>query len=77
MGYGVVRQSYGSLTRGALAGFFHWFIICIFYFMADYQNTGGITALMLAMYCAFIYVNLRVNRYTTEFRNHNLLAKDD
>jgi hypothetical protein len=77
MAYGVIRQSYGSLTRGALAGFFHWFIIGIFYFYSDWQSTGGITAMMLAVYCAFIYVNLRVNRYTTEFRHHNLLSKNE
>ena len=73
MALGVNRQSYWSLTRGAMAGFFHWFIISIFYFLGDWQSTAGITGLMLAIYCAFIYVNIRVNRHTILFKEYNEL----
>lgn len=60
--YGVLRHSYRSLTTGALVGYFHWFIIAIMYFGGDWQNTGGITALIISLYCAFIWLNITKNR---------------
>lgn len=60
--YGVAKSSYRSLTTGALTGFLHWIVIAVFFFAGDWQNTGGVTYLMVAVYCAFIYLNLRVNR---------------
>ena len=59
--YGAVKRSYKPLVRGALVSGWHWSMICIFYFMADPLNTGGITALIFAVYSVFIYLNLRVN----------------
>ena len=59
--YGAVSRRYGPLTRGAMAAGWHWLMIAIFYFMGDPFNTGGITALIFAVYAAFIYLNLRVN----------------
>lgn len=62
MGFGIIRHTYNSLARGAFIGFIHWSIICTGYFIGDWRNTGGITALMIAVYCAFIYLNLMVNK---------------
>lgn len=59
---GVVRSSLRSLTTGAMIGFSHWFIISIFFFAGDWHNTGGLTYLMIAVYSAFVWLNLRVNK---------------
>ena len=59
---GVVRGSFHSLTTGALVGFAHWLIISVFLFAGDWHNTGGLTYLMIAVYSAFVWLNLRVNR---------------
>ena len=60
--YGVVRPSYRSLTLGALAVGWHWWMISLLYFMGDWHNTGGITAGIFFVYGAFIWLNLRVNK---------------
>lgn len=59
--YGAVRRRYRPLIVGAATAGWHWFMISFFYFMGDWQNTGGITALVLCIYGAFIYINIRVN----------------
>lgn len=59
--YGAVKRNYGPLVRGAASSGWHWFMISIFYFAADPLSTGGITALIFAVYAAFIYLNIRVN----------------
>lgn len=60
--YGVLRNSYRSLTMGSMVGFLHWFVIMAFFFAGDWQNTGGVTYLMIAVYCGYIWLNLRVNK---------------
>lgn len=60
--YGVLKSSYRSLTTGSMVGFLHWFVIMAFFFAGDWQNTGGVTYLMIAVYCGFIWLNLRVNK---------------
>ncbi len=69
MVWGVVKHSYSSLSSGAFIGFVHWFLISLLYFIADWHNTGGITALMTSAYCAFVYLNLRMNREILESKN--------
>lgn len=59
--YGAVKRSYYPLVRGAAIAFFHWLVICVMYFLGDPANTGGITALIFAVYAAFVYLNIRVN----------------
>lgn len=70
MVYGVIRQSYRSLLFGSFAGFSYWMIISIMYFLGDWQNAGGITALMVAVYCGFIWINIRLNRDRLPFRRY-------
>ncbi|HWT40999.1 MAG TPA: hypothetical protein VN081_07100 [Dongiaceae bacterium] len=59
--YGAVRRYYAALVRGAASSGFFWLIVAIFYFVGDAANTGGITALVFAVYAFFIYLNIRVN----------------
>jgi len=59
--HGAMRRSYSSLIRGATIAFFHWGVIALFYFMGDWTNTGGITALLMCTYGAFLFLNIRVN----------------
>lgn len=60
--YGAYRPSYKTLTIGAGMAFSHWFIISILYFMGNWRNTGGITAATFALYAAYVYLNIRVNK---------------
>ena len=62
MVYGVAKRSFSRLVLGARIGFYHWFVIGIMYFGGDWQNTGGIISMMLSAYCAFIWLNLKVNQ---------------
>jgi hypothetical protein len=62
MVWGVLKHSAKSLGRGTFIGFVHWTVIAGGYFAGDWQNTGGITALLIAIYSGYIYLNLRVNQ---------------
>lgn len=59
---GALKPSFKNLQLGSFIGFFHWFAISILYFLGDWTNTGGITALAFALYSAIIWVNIKVNR---------------
>jgi hypothetical protein len=59
--WGAWKRSYRSLTSGSATAFFHWLMIAIFYFIGDWQNTGGIVSLCFAIYAAFVWLNIRVN----------------
>lgn len=59
--WGAIKRYYRPLIYGATVACWHWSMIAVFYFMGDWHNTGGITALVLAVYAAFIYLNIRVN----------------
>ena len=58
---GAVVRSYGALTRGSMVAAIHWLVISIMYFMGDPLNTGGITSLVVAVYAAVVYLNIRIN----------------
>lgn len=60
--YGAIKRTYNPLIRGALVGSIYWLIVAIFYFMGDWQNTGGITSLTFAVYSSFVYLNIKVNK---------------
>lgn len=66
MVYGCVSSKYKHLVRGSFVGAIHWLVIGICYFLGDWHHTGGITAIMIAVYCSFVYLNLRVNRIVYE-----------
>lgn len=65
---GVLYNSYTSIKTSAIVGFYHWTAISIFFFAGEWQATGGITAATIAIYCGFIYLNLRVNHKILKFR---------
>ena len=60
--YGVVKMSYRSLISGAQTGFYFWLFASISFFIGDWQNTGGITLLMIALYCGYVALNLAINK---------------
>lgn len=62
--YGVFRDTYRPLHNGALTGFYFWLFCSFSFFLGDWQNTGGITLLMIAIYCGYIALNLFINRDT-------------
>ena len=62
---GAVKRSYRALITGAAVAFIHWFLIALMYFAGDPLNTGGITSLVIALYAAVVYLNIRVN-----FKDH-------
>lgn len=59
--YGAYHPSRRNLQFGAFVGALHWFIIAIFYFLADWASTGGITALTFAVYSGLVWVNVKMN----------------
>lgn len=59
---GVIKNKYRTLVFGAAAGFYFWLVITIFFFIGAWTATPWITALMVAIYCAFVAINLRVNK---------------
>lgn len=59
--YGAVKRKYRPLVIGSAVAFWHWLMIGVMYFAGDPLNTGGVTAIMLAVYAAFVYLNIRTN----------------
>jgi hypothetical protein len=59
---GALKPSFRNLQLGAFIGFFHWLVIGILYFVGDWMNTGGITAITFATYSALVWVNIKINR---------------
>lgn len=60
--HGVIKMSYNSLRLGAQTGFYFWLFASINFFIGDWKNTGGITLLMIAIYCGYIALNLAINK---------------
>lgn len=58
---GVLTRRVRALSLGAFIGFVHWLVIGLLYLVGNWHNTGGITSIMIAVYCAYIYLNLRIN----------------
>jgi len=72
MFYGVIKPSYMNLRNGALAGFYFWLFAAINFFLGDWQNTGGVTLLMIAVYCGYIALNLFINKKAFQVEQENL-----
>lgn len=60
--YGAIKPSYTTLTVGAMIGCLHWLNVSIMFFIGDWHNTGGITALAISIFAAYIYLNVKVNK---------------
>lgn len=63
---GTMLRHVKALSFGAFIGFIHWSVIAALYFGGDWHNTGGITCTMVSIYCAYIYLNLRLNAESFE-----------
>lgn len=59
---GVFKPSYRNTQLGAFIGFFHWTMIGVLYFVGDWSNTGGITALAFAVYSGLVWLNVKLNK---------------
>lgn len=62
MCYGVLRNSFRSLSTGSLIGTCYWGVIATGYYIGDWRDTAGLTKTMICLYCAFIWLNIRMNR---------------
>lgn len=62
MTYGVMRNSFRSLSIGSLIGAVYWGLIAVGYYIGDWRDTAGLTKTMIALYCSFIFLNIRMNR---------------
>lgn len=62
MVYGVIRNSFHSLSIGSLVGAVFWGVIATGYYVGDWRDTAGLTKTMICLYCCFIFLNIRMNR---------------
>jgi hypothetical protein len=58
---GAFKPSLFNLRAGAFAGFMHWLVIGIFYFLGDWTSTGGISSLTFAAFSGLIWLNTKLN----------------
>lgn len=62
MVFGVMRDSFRSLSAGSLIGACYWGVIATGYYIGDWRDTAGLTKTMICLYCAFIFLNIKMNR---------------
>jgi len=60
--WGATTRSYLWTRIGSAGIFWFWLMVGIMYFLGDFTNTGGITALFWAFYGAYIFLNSKLNR---------------
>jgi hypothetical protein len=77
MMYGVIKPSYMTLKNGALTGFYFWLFGSINFFLGDWQNTGGLTLFMIAVYCGYVALNIWVNKKEFIVEQENLAFRKD
>lgn len=65
---GSLRQIYRTLLVGTQLSFYFWFLSIGGLLYAQWQNPMWIVALMIAMYSAFVSVNIKVNRDNLPFK---------
>lgn len=61
MMYGAVRPSYTSLWIGTAFAGSWWTYLSVTLWVSDPTNTGGLTYGFIAVFCALLYLNIRVN----------------
>jgi len=62
MCYGVVRDSFRSLSFGSFIGAVYWGLIATGYYIGDWRDTAGLTKTMICLYCGFIFLNIKMNK---------------
>jgi len=58
---GSIFERLSMLKIGTLLGFSFWAAVTGAVLYAKWQSPGWIFSLMIAMYCGFVYVNIRIN----------------
>jgi hypothetical protein len=58
---GVIKNSYHSLSIGSFIGAIYWGTVAAGYYIGDWRDTAGLTKTMICVYCAFIFLNIRMN----------------
>lgn len=58
----AASHSYVLNRLGGGLLFSYWSVVAIMYLTSDWHNTGGITAVFLAIYGAYIFINSKLNR---------------
>ena len=72
---GSLRQIYRTLLVGTQLSFYFWFLSIGGLLYAQWQNPMWIVALMIAMYSAFVSVNIKVNRDNLPFKKQYNIIK--
>lgn len=62
MCFGVIKNSYRSLSIGSFIGAVYWGTVAAGYYIGDWRDTAGLTKTMICVYCAFIFLNIKMNR---------------
>lgn len=65
---GSIRQVYKTLLIGTHLSFYYWFLAMGGLLFVQWQNPVWIVALMIALYSAFVAVNIKVNRDNLPFK---------
>lgn len=65
---GSVKQIYRTLLVGTQMSFYFWFLSIGGLLYAQWQNPAWIVALMIALYSAFVAVNIKVNKENLPFK---------
>lgn len=66
---GALRDKMGLLTFGTGVGFYFWMSLMVCTIIIHWQSGWWIVALMIALYCGFVHLNLRVNRHNLPNKN--------
>lgn len=68
---GALKDKMRVLTLGTGAGFYVWFGLMVLTLILNWQSGWWIVALMIAIYCGFVHLNLRVNRNNLPNKNYS------
>lgn len=66
--FSLWKGSFKWLARCLAFAGWHWTMVAIFLWWGDWQNTAGLTYTFIFIYCAYSYLNVKVNfRYDGDF----------
>jgi len=68
---GALMDKMHALTIGTGFGFYVWFGLMVLTLILNWQSGWWIVALMIAIYCGFVHLNLRVNRNNLPNKNYS------
>ena len=68
---GALMDKMHALTIVTGLGFYVWFGLMVLTLILNWQSGWWIVALMIAIYCGFVHLNLRVNRNNLPNKNYS------